>query len=164
MGNRSIEKTRADPTTAYTDDVYTWVQEQVALLRSGRLSEVDALNVAEELSDSGQEIRDKLESAIAVLTLHLLKWDHQPSHRSRSWALSVREQRRRIERLLKRNPGLKALLAESVREGYADGRDRALDETGLDDAALPTECPYDLAELMTRSVEFAPAAANARKR
>ena len=61
----------------------------------------------------------------------------------------MREQRRRIGRLLKRNPGLKSVLAEAIAEGYADGRDRALDETGLPDGALPNVCPYSFEQLMT---------------
>ena len=120
------------PATRYEDDCYTWVHEQVALLRAGRLSEVDALNVAEELGDVAKTIEHQLESAIAVLTQHLLKWDHQSERRSRSWAMTVREQRRRIVRLLKKNPGLKGVLHEAIQEGYLDGRDRASGETNLD--------------------------------
>jgi len=141
----------------HADDLYTWVQEQVVLLRAGRLSEIDAGNIAEELADVGNEQLDKLESAIAVLSLHLLKWDHQSERRSRSWQLSIREQRRRIARLLKRNPGLKPLLAQAIDEGYADGRDRALSETGLDDDALPEVCPYAFDAMMTREIEIPPA-------
>jgi hypothetical protein len=140
--------------TRYEDDLYTWVQEQVALLRAGRLAEIDALNVAEELSDVGNEQLDKLESAIAVLTMHLLKWDHQPEKRSRSWALTIGEQRRRIGKLLRRNPGLKSELEEAVADGYADGHDRALVETNLPYDALPQACPYSFEEMMTREIVF----------
>lgn len=147
---------RANPPTRYEDDLYTWVQEQLALLRSGRLAELDALNVAEELSDVGNEQRDKLESAIAVLTQHLLKWDYQPKRRSRSWALTVRVQRRHVHKIIDRNPGLKSVLAEAIEVGYADGRDRALDETGLKDDALPNACPYSFKEMMERAIVFTP--------
>ena len=155
MGKQSIKRPPDEvPATRYEDDLYTWVQEQIALLRAGRLTEIDALNVAEELSDVGNEQLDKLESAIAVLTQHLLKWDHQPERRSRSWELSVREQRRRISRVLKKNPGLKPLIAEAVEDGYADGRGRALDETGLPDTAMPETCPYSFEQMMTRPIEL----------
>ncbi len=139
--------------TRYEDDLYSWVQEQVELLRAGRLGEIDANNIAEELSDVGNEQLDKLESALAVLAQHLLKWDYQPDLRSRSWQLTIREQRRRIERLLRKSPGLKAKLQEAIGDAYADGRDRALDETGLPDAKLPETCPYTFEALMTRAVE-----------
>lgn len=153
MGRHVRERPpKQGPATRHEDDLFTWVQEQVALLRAGRLDEVDALNVAEELSDAGNEQLDKLESAIAVLSMHLLKWDHQSKRRSRSWELSVREQRRRIARVLKKNPGLKRLLAEAVEAGFADGRDRALAETGLSDADIPAACPYSFEDMMHREI------------
>ena len=153
MGKQSIKRPPNDePRTRYEDDLYTWVQEQIALLRSGRLSEIDALNVAEELADVGKSEQDKLQSAFAVLTQHLLKWDFQPEKRSRSWELSVREQRRRIERVLEDNPGLKPLIPEAINDGYADGRDRALDETGLPDDSMPAICPYTFEKMMTREI------------
>jgi hypothetical protein len=91
MATKTREKPSSTSPTRYEDDLYTWVEEQCALLRAGRLTEIDALNVAEELADVGREQLDKLQSAIAVLTMHLLKWDHQPKKRSRSWELTVRE-------------------------------------------------------------------------
>ena len=147
--------TSSSSATRHEDDVYTWVQEQVALLRAGRLAEVDADNIAEELADVGNEQRDKLESAFAVLSLHLLKWDYQPERRSRSWEATIREQRRRIERVLKRNPGLKSLRAEAMAEGYADGRDRAVAETGFGYDVFPEVCPYAFDDLMGREIVFA---------
>ena len=52
------------PRTRYKDDLDTWVQEQVALLRAGRLDEEDALNVAEAQSDLGRSEFRALESAM----------------------------------------------------------------------------------------------------
>ena len=74
-------------------DLYSWALRQAELLRAGRLSEIDAAAIAEEIDDVGEEQYDKLESALRVLMLHLLKWDHQPDRRSRSWTLSIREHR-----------------------------------------------------------------------
>jgi ribosomal protein S15P/S13E len=152
--NKRKEVPPRPPATRHDDDLYTWVREQIALLRAGRLSDIDALNIAEELSDVGREQLDKLESAIAVLTMHLLKWDHQADRRSRSWALTVAEQRRRITKLLKKNPGLKSELEETVADAYADGRDRALIETGLPYDTFPLACPYAFEDMMFREINF----------
>src|ERR1051325_3011536 len=111
---------------SYGDDLYGWVEDQIALLKTGRLSEIDADNIAEELSDVGNEQYDKLESAIRVVLLQLLKWDHQSSRRSRSWVLSIREHRRRIGRVLKKNPSLKPSIEQAVSEAYENARDEAL--------------------------------------
>ena len=58
------ERAPAKKRTRYEDDLYSWVLEQVALLRAGRLGEIDAENIAEELSDVGSEQYDKLESSV----------------------------------------------------------------------------------------------------
>ena len=62
----------------------------------------------------GEEQYDKLESALRVLMLHLLKWNHQPEKRTCSWAASVREHRRGVLRQLRKNPGLRTRLDEAL--------------------------------------------------
>jgi Domain of unknown function DUF29 len=93
----------------------------------------------------GEEQYDKLESALRVLMLHLLKWDHQPSMRSRSWTLTVRQQ-------LRKNPGLKSRLEEALGEAYEDARIEASPETGLPLSVFPTRRPFEYAEIMERSI------------
>ena len=121
-------------------------------MRAGRLSEIDPAAIAEEIDDVGEEQYDKLESSLRVVMLHLLKWDHQPDRRSRSWTLSIREQRRRVLRQLRKNPGLKPLLDEAISEAYEDARDEASAETGLPLTAFPVSRPYEYAEIMERPV------------
>ncbi|MCJ2141487.1 DUF29 domain-containing protein [Methylobacterium sp. E-066] len=145
---------RAEGRTRYADDVYTWVQEQVALLRAGRVDELDLDNIAEELSDVGSEQYDKLESAIEVLLAHVLKWDHQLERRSRSWSLTIAEQRVRIDRQLRRNPGLKSRIVEAVVEGYRLGQLRAAREMKRSPKTLPAECPYTWDDILNRPFEF----------
>jgi hypothetical protein len=137
----------------YQDDLYGWVEAQVALLKAGRLTEIDAENVAEELSDVGVEQYDKLESALRILLLHLLKWDHQPTHRSRSWVNSVRVQRKHIARVLRKNPSLKPHIPEATQEAYDDAREDAAYETRLAKKLFPIDCPYDWSAITTRVVE-----------
>ncbi|WKA29229.1 DUF29 domain-containing protein [Bradyrhizobium roseum] len=138
----------------YEDDLYGWVEAQVALLKAGRLAEVDAENIAEELADVGHDQYDKLESALSILMMHLLKWDHQPTHRSRSWLNTVHEQRKRIARVLRKNPSLKSRIPEATEEGYEDARDNAAAETGIAKKLFPKVCPYDWSVITTRVIEF----------
>lgn len=137
--------------TRYEDDLYSWAGEQVALLRTGRVELLDLNNIAEELSDVGSEQYDKLESALEVLLMHMLKWDRQAERRSVSWALTIQEQRERVARQLRKNPGLKSRTEEAVEDGYRLGRIRAARETGLKLNAFPTECPYDWDTIMSRA-------------
>jgi hypothetical protein len=135
-------------------DLYSWAIEQATLLRAGRLAEVDALNIAEEIDDVGNEQYDKLASALRLILLHLLKWDHQPERRSRSWKLSIAVQRRHVLRVLRKNPGLKAVVDEAVTEAYETVRLEAAAQTLLEEEAFPLECPYTWDEIMDRDIAW----------
>src|SRR6266446_5324856 len=74
----------------YERDFYSWLMEQARHVRAGRWDALDRDNLAEEIESLGREQFNKLESALRVLLLHILKWDHQRDKRTRSWALSVR--------------------------------------------------------------------------
>jgi hypothetical protein len=126
----------------YRGDLFGWVQDQIALLNAGKFSEIDAVNIADELGDVGNEQYDKLESAVRVIIFHFLKWDHQSERRSRSWVGSIVEQRRRVERVLKKNPSLKPHIEEAVVEAYEDAVTDAAVETGLPEKTFPESCPY----------------------
>jgi len=136
----------------YSDDLHGWVEQQVELLRQGRLTEIDASNIAEELSDVAHNQYDKLESSLRVALLHLLKWDHQPERRTRSWVLSIAEHRRRTLRILKKNPSLKASLDEAVDDAYEDAVGDAWRETGLPGETFPRVCPYVWDEIISREI------------
>jgi hypothetical protein len=61
-------------TGLYEQDFYAWAQAQAVMLSAGRLSEVDAQNLAEEIDDLGKSEKCALGSHLAVLLAHLLKW------------------------------------------------------------------------------------------
>jgi len=138
----------------YDRDLYGWATEQAALSRAGRIAEADALNIAEELDDVGNEQYDKLVSPLRLILLHLLKWDHQPERRSRSWWASITVQRNQVRRLLRKNPGLKPRLKEATADAYEDARVEAAARTRLAPRKFPAQCPYSSNEIMERPVEW----------
>lgn len=140
----------------YDRDLYTWTVEQAALLRAGKITEADALNIAEELDDVGNEQYDKLESALRVILLHFLKWDHQPERRSRSSRAGINVQRNHVQKVLRKNPGLKPHVAEAITEAYRDARTEAPAETNFDDDVFPSICPYTWDEIMERPIAWPP--------
>src|SRR5208337_4794264 len=150
MGRDAVREKVATPSKEA--DLYSWAVRQAELLRAGRLSEIDPAAIAEEIDDVGEEQYDRLESALRVLMLHLLKWDLQPAMRTRSWTNTVREQRRRVARQLRKNPGLKSRLDEALLEAYEDARDEASTETGMPTHAFPPTRPFDFSEIMERPV------------
>lgn len=143
-----------DKSSLYEDDLYAWANRQAELLRAGRLDELDLDHIAEEIDDVGNEIYERLESALTILFMHMLKWDFQPERRSRSWEATIREQRRRVTRLLRANPSLKAKLESAKEAGYHDGRDRASGETDIPVENFPDVSPYSWLDLTEREFRF----------
>jgi len=143
------------PTAAiYERDFHAWLMEQARHVRDGRWGAVDRGHLAEEIESLGREQFNELESALRVLVLHLLKWDHQTTKRSRSWALSVRAQRLEIEDMLSDNPSLKPRIAEAIARGYGKARIEAAKEPGLDEDVFPASCPYGWNEVMARELSI----------
>jgi hypothetical protein len=136
--------------TEYERDFYSWTFEQARLVREGRWEGVDRENVAEEIESLGREQFAKLRSAIRVLLQHMLKWDHQPERRGRSWALSIRSQRLDLEDVLEGNPGLRPRIAEAIEKAYRKARVDAAQETGINEDAFPAQCPYSWDDIVSR--------------
>lgn len=134
--------------TKYETDFYGWTQEQAELLRARRLDEIDLENLIEEVESMGKSEESDLESRLEILFMHLLKWVYEPELRGKSWVNSIKEQRRKIPRRLKKNPGLKSKLPEIILEAYQDARESAADETGLPEQTFPKECPWALEEAL----------------
>jgi hypothetical protein len=132
----------------YDTDFYGWVNQQVQLLRSGKLTEVDMDNLAEEIEDMGKNLLRVLESRLEILLIHLLKWQYQPSHRGKSWQVTIVEQRLALAKHLRKNPSLKPKVPNAITESYADAVIRASVETGLPKKTFPATCPYSFEEVM----------------
>jgi uncharacterized protein DUF29 len=135
---------------SYERDFYSWSLEQARLVREGRWDAVDRDNVAEEIESLGREQFNKLASALRVLMLHMLKWDHQPALRSRSWMLSIETQRLDLDDIMADNPGLKPRAPEATARGYRKARLEAARENGLDENEFPATCPYVWDDIVAR--------------
>ena len=132
----------------YDEDFYAWTQAQAALLREEKVADLDYANLAEEIESLGKSDRRALESRLERLLQHLLKWCYQPREQSTSWRLTIREQRRRIVKLLRDSPSLRREVAAFIEAGYPYAREQALDETGVAQAAMPAECPWTEAQIL----------------
>lgn len=145
---------KASSASGYDEDLYAWALEQAALLRAGHFTEIDVANIAEELETLGRSEFRAYASAYRVLLLHMLKWDHQPERRSRSWWASIAVQRGRLKEVLDDNPSLKSRRQEAIARAYREARLMAVDETGLPPTSFPEACPYDEQAIMSRSFDL----------
>jgi hypothetical protein len=136
----------------YETDFYAWTKEQAELLSQRKIEEIDWENLAEEIKDMGRAEKRELASRLEILIMHLLKWQFQPNLRSRSWKLTIKEQRLRLQKLLEENPSLKASIQDVTENNYPFAVISTEKETGL--SSFPETCPYKLTEIL--SPEFFP--------
>ncbi|WP_028323165.1 DUF29 domain-containing protein [Desulfatirhabdium butyrativorans] len=132
----------------YDQDFYQWTIEQANLLKAGALSQLDIENLIEEVESMGKSQKRALESRLTVLLMHLLKWDVQQELQCRSWQSTIAIQRKEIKRLLRANPGLKAIVNDVLPELFEDAIDIASIETGLPKSEFPETCPYTIEQIM----------------
>lgn len=132
----------------YETDIVAWAQEQVRLLRAGHFNALDIGHIAEEIEDVGKSEQRELESRMAVLLAHLLKWQFQPEHRGNSWRRTIKEQRKAIAKRLERTPSLKSELQDTDwwEVVWGDAVSVVLSGVELDD--LPEACPWTAADVL----------------
>jgi hypothetical protein len=135
----------------YDQDLYVWSCRNAQLLREGRYAEADMANIAEEIASLGNEQEHKLESQLERLILHLLKYQYQPSRRSRSWRVSIVNARIEVRRCLKRNPSLKSHVGSLLSDAYVDAVEGASAETGIAEKSFPANCPYTFQQMMDKN-------------
>jgi len=132
----------------YERDETAWLEAMAELARDGRAEDLDLGHLAEYLFDMARRDRREVESRLAVLLSHLLKWTYQPDHRSRGWRATVIEQRQELNRLAGRGV-LRNHAQEVLADVYTEAVERAAAETGVARDRFPAECPYTLDELLT---------------
>lgn len=131
----------------YEADETAWLEAMADLIRQGRWAELDYSHLEEYLSDMARRDRREVESRLTTLLAHVLKWIHQPDHRSRSWRGTIIEQRQELS--LHAASGVLRNHAEAVLPAaYAKAIERAAEETGLSAESFLAECPYTLEQLL----------------
>jgi hypothetical protein len=136
----------------YEDDLYGWVEDQIQLLRANEVGSIDASHITQELTDLGRSEFNKLVSTVRIILLHLMKWDHQPERRSRSWVTTIAEHRDRIEYQLRDTPSLQPRFPDVIREAYRLALRAAARETQLSAEAFPKTCPYEWEDIIRRPI------------
>lgn len=142
--------------TSYDADVSAWALEQAGHLRSGSWSRLDIEHLADEVEALARTEGRALTSALRVILLHVLKWDHQPARRTRGWTTSIRTQRLAATEQLEDSPSLLPQIDALLARAYRRARVEAAAETGLAETAFPGNCPYGFDEVMNRAFTGSP--------
>ena len=132
----------------YESDVLAWANEQAAFIRAGRFDLLDLEHIADEIEDVGKSEIRELESRMAVLLAHLLKWQFQPTYRGVSWEVTIKTQRKNITRRLQNTPSLKSAIGadDFWLAIWDDAVDIATKETGI--SGFPESCPWNFEQLI----------------
>jgi Domain of unknown function DUF29 len=125
----------------YDRDFDAWANEQDALLRAGRLGNLDLENLIEGVESLARREKRDLINRLAMLLLQLLKWRYLPSARGGGLRLSIKEQRYHLHGLLRDSPSLTAHVEPALRDASCRAHLRAAIETGLAEDAFPVACP-----------------------
>ncbi|NYZ14778.1 DUF29 domain-containing protein [Azospirillum sp. RWY-5-1] len=136
------------PDDLYDRDFYAWANRQAALLRAGDLSAADIDHIAEEIESMGRSEKRELVNRLAILLLHMLKWQFQPGLRGNSWRLGIKEQRYRLADHLADNPSLKARLPNAIADAYRLALVEAEREAGLPEETFPESCLWPVEKLL----------------
>lgn len=141
-------KDAASASPDHDEDFVGWLDAQAAVLRTGRLALLDRENLIDELTSMANRHRHKVQSRLEVVLTHLLKYQFQPDHRTRSWQATLLEQRHKIKRLIASSPSLRNVVNEKMDQCYQYARRMAATETGLPAAHFPPHSPYSAEQVL----------------
>ncbi len=95
---------------AYEKNYYGWLMENAQFIRQDQFAKIDLVNITEELESMGKRHQQELINRLAVLIMHLLKWQFQAGKRTPSWEHTIKE---RLFEVLYGNVGQTASLSSA---------------------------------------------------
>ena len=131
----------------YEIDDYLWVERTIELLKEKKLNELDIENLIEELEDLGRERKNKVESLLRQIIIHLLLleyWSQESQYNASHWQAEITEFRFQINGILTKN--LKSYLASKIELIYQNSVKYTQRKTNLN--MFPEKCPYTLEQLL----------------
>ena len=142
--------------TLYQADETAWLETMARLISEHRIDELDYEHLGEYLADMARRDRREVSSRLAILLVHLLKWQFQPEKRTGSWRSTILEQKSEL-RLLLESGTLRNHAIESLAGAYQDARERAAAETGLSLGTFPSGWSTSVDDLISREWSDEPA-------
>ena len=138
----------------YKSDFYGWTQDQADALRRRSVNEIDWDSLLKEIEDLGASKRRELRSGLSLVIPHVLKRRHQPLRRSRSWSLTLSEQRAQVDDILDENPSLRGEIDAIMTKAFRAGVSSAADETALPKRVLEADGIMGFEEAMTSPADW----------
>jgi Domain of unknown function DUF29 len=125
----------------YQRDFVAWCDDTIAKLKAGCFDEIDLESLVEEIEGLAGRDKRELESRLEVLLSHLLKRIYvQSPDDYRGWEITIREQRRQLEKLLKQSPSLRNYWVEVFPECWENALSDTRDDCPL--VEFPNQLNY----------------------
>ena len=131
----------------YEIDDDLWIEKTIKLLQEKKFNELDIENLIEELEDLGRERKNKVESLLRQIIIHLLLleyWSKEYQYNSAHWKAEITEFRFQINGILTKN--LHNFLANRLELIYQNSLKYTKRQTELN--TFPQKCPYSLEQLL----------------
>ena len=142
-----VQRTLPPLAPLHEADETAWLERSAELLRARRFDDLDPDTLAEYLTDMAIRDRREVYSRLVVLLTHLLKWEHQPTHRGGSWLATILEQQRELRQLMEAGT-LRNHAAVVLADAYVDARKEAAAQTGLPRTTFPETNGWGIEEVM----------------
>ena len=132
----------------YEQDFNLWLETMANLLKENRLNEIDLENLAEEIKSISHKEQGTIRENLVIILIHLLKWKYQPQKRSPSWAYTIIEHSRRLNKNFKNSHSLNRHFNDVFDECYAAACQAASVETQLPLVTFPQSCPFSKSDVL----------------
>lgn len=136
----------------YEQDEHLWLTETIKLLKENRLERLDIENLIEELEDLGKRDKNRVESFLRQIIIHLLLlqyWTTEYEYNYRHWQGEIATFRVQLNRSLTTN--FKQYLLDNMGDIYQESVFIVTQKTGLNLEIFPPICPYSLEQVLDRS-------------
>lgn len=130
----------------FEQDETAWLEAMAELIRLEQFDQLDYPHLQEYLDDMARRDKREVESRLAVLLSHQLKWDYQQEKRSPSWQATIEAQRQELILLLE-SASLRNHADLKLQKSYQAAVRLAMAETDLPEDTFPSLCPYSLESL-----------------
>ena len=130
----------------FEQDETAWLEAMAELIRLEQFDQLDYPHLQEHLDDMARRDKREVESRLAVLLSHQLKWDYQHEKRSPSWQATIEAQRQELILLLE-SASLRNHADLKLQKSYQAAVRLAMAETDLPEETFPSLCPYSLEAL-----------------
>ncbi len=120
----------------YDTDETAWLEQMAALAARGETAALDLEHLSAYLSDRAKRDKREVFHRLVRLLIHLLKWEYQPEKRTRSWELTIQEQREELQELLESGV-LRNYADQQLGKAYYPGMKSAQTALGAKDPCHP---------------------------